>query len=213
MLWRYKNWFGQVFQGVEIIKDKFVYYILVVLIGFIIAYMFYNDNKSNNLLIEASSGQSTSINNGENQEENREVDNITQKAYISGQVKNPGVFEINENFRVIDLVDLAGGFTSSAYTDNINLSQHVEDADHIKVYSYEEMEYTEKIMEESKYININKATKEELMSLNGIGETISLAIIQYRDENGSFKDIEEIKNVNRIGESIFDNIKDEIVVK
>ncbi len=68
--------------------------------------------------------------------------------------------------------------------------------------------------EESKtnLISINKATKEELMSLPGIGESKALTIIKYREENGSFASIEDIKNVNGIGDSLFDKIKDYITI-
>ncbi len=61
-------------------------------------------------------------------------------------------------------------------------------------------------------ISINIATKEELMTLTGVGESKAEAIIKYRDENGSFKDITEIKNVSGIGESAFEKIKDNITV-
>lgn len=61
-------------------------------------------------------------------------------------------------------------------------------------------------------ININTASKEELMTLSGIGEVIAQRIIDYREEHGSFKFVEEIKNVNGIGEARFNSIKDHIIV-
>ena len=61
-------------------------------------------------------------------------------------------------------------------------------------------------------ININTASKEELMTLSGIGEVIAQRIIDYREENGSFTSVEEIKNVKGIGETRFDNIKEYITV-
>ena len=61
-------------------------------------------------------------------------------------------------------------------------------------------------------ISINKATKEQLQSLTGIGETKAEAIIKYRIENGDFKKIEDIKNVSGIGESAFEKIKDQITL-
>lgn len=178
-------------------KDKVIYSVIVIFIGIILAYMFFNDNKNSNLIIDAT--QKSTV-----------EENLVQKAYISGEVINPGVYDIDDNFRVVDLVNLAGGFTNEAYTDNINLSAHVNDADHFQVYSINDMENN--IEAGSNFININTATKEELMKLKGIGETISEAIIAYRQENGRFNSIEEIKEVNRIGQSTFENIKNDITV-
>ena len=62
-------------------------------------------------------------------------------------------------------------------------------------------------------ININTAAKEDLMTLKGIGESKAAAIIYYRQQNGSFKSIEEIKNVEGIGDKTFINIKDKIIIK
>ena len=61
-------------------------------------------------------------------------------------------------------------------------------------------------------VSINKASKEELMNLSGIGETKAEAIISYRNENGNFKNIEDIKNVSGIGEAVFEKIKDNITI-
>jgi competence protein ComEA len=61
-------------------------------------------------------------------------------------------------------------------------------------------------------IELNSATKEELMTLPGIGESKALAIIEYRKSNGLFEAIEDIKNVTGIGDSIFDKIKDYITL-
>lgn len=62
-------------------------------------------------------------------------------------------------------------------------------------------------------ININTADKEDLMTLKGIGESKAAAIIYYRQQNGSFKSIEEIKNVEGIGDKTFINIKDKIIIQ
>ena len=71
---------------------------------------------------------------------------------------------------------------------------------------------TEEEKQENSLININTASKEELMSLSGIGESKALSIIEYRNNNGSFKCIEDIKNISGIGDALFEKIKDSITV-
>ena len=61
-------------------------------------------------------------------------------------------------------------------------------------------------------VNINTATSSELQTLNGIGEAKAKAIIEYREKNGNFEKIEDIKNVSGIGDSVYDKIKDNITV-
>ena len=64
----------------------------------------------------------------------------------------------------------------------------------------------------NKLLSINNASKDELMNLPGIGESKAISIIKYREENGNFATIEDIKNVSGIGDSLFDKIKDYITV-
>ena len=68
------------------------------------------------------------------------------------------------------------------------------------------------IVSENNKVNINNATKEQLLTLSGIGESKALAIIEYRNSTGGFKSIEDIKNVSGIGEALFAKIKDSITV-
>ena len=69
-----------------------------------------------------------------------------------------------------------------------------------------------KVIDDDSKVSINSATKEELMKLEGIGEVKAEAIIKYRQENGSFKSVEELKNVSGIGDAVYDKIKDNIIV-
>lgn len=155
---------------------------------------------------------------------------------IKGEVENPGVYEMQLGDRVIDAVQMAGGFTDEATTDNVNLSKKLKDESVIIIPSYlkdyenvtikndyeidinddivqsEKNESDEKIESSSNLININTASVVELMSLDGIGESKAKAIIEYRDINGDFDNILDIKNVSGIGESIYEKIKDYITV-
>ena len=122
---------------------------------------------------------------------------------IKGEVKNPAIYTMPENTRISDLVSIAGGFTSYADTLNINLATKLEDGMIIIINKNENIDTR---------VNINKATIEELMTLDGIGEAKAKAIIEYRNANGLFKTIEEIKNVSGITDKIFKNIKDKITI-
>lgn len=155
---------------------------------------------------------------------------------IKGEIKYPGVYEMQLGDRVIDAVQMAGGFTDEATTDNVNLSKKLKDESVIIIPSYlknydnitikndyeidsnddivqsEKNESDEKIESSSSLVNINTASVVELMSLDGIGESKAKAIIEYRDINGDFENILDIKNVSGIGESIYEKIKDNITV-
>lgn len=131
---------------------------------------------------------------------------------IDGAVNNPGVYEFTEGDRVIDAIDKAGGLKDTAYTKNINKARKLVDGE--KIYIFDEGEYTLQDLyndgNEGK-ININTATKDNLMSLPGIGEVYAQRIIDYR--NGKlFSSIEEIKEVQGIGDKIFEKIKDSITI-
>lgn len=162
------------------------------------------------------------------------------KVDIKGQVVNPGIYSLSINSRVIDVIEKAGGLTESADTTVINLSKKISDEMVIIIYSYDEVKEFGKTKEKesrvlmecknneiysiennacietnetsltSGKININTATKEELMTLPGIGESKADDIIKYREANGQFKSIEELTNINGIGENILAKIKENI---
>ncbi len=134
--------------------------------------------------------------------------------YIVGEIVNPGVYTLDEDSRVCDVVALAGGFTEYAAKEYINLAGRLSDEQQVIVYSLEEVKDKDiSIMEEdNSRININTATKEMLMTLPGIGESRAMDIISYREENGGFSAIEDIMKISGIKEAAFSKIKDLITV-
>lgn len=151
--------------------------------------------------------------------------------HIAGEVKKPGIVKIKEGARIADIIEEAGGLTEKANITNINLAYIIEDGQKITIPSKEEKVEIEQegyiqtengvgiineeqgVSSKNQVVNINKATKEEFQTLQGIGESIAEKIITYRKENGSFKQIEDIKNVPGIGDAKYQNIKDKISVK
>ena len=160
---------------------------------------------------------------------------------IKGAINNPGVYEMDSNSRIIDVIKEAGDLTDDADTSLLNLSKKVDDEMYIIIYTKEEMnEYNNKLVSntevtkeiEKKYecptedndacirpnkdntigkININTASKEELESLTGIGSSKADSIIKYRETN-KFNSIEDITNVSGIGDALYEKIKDLIEV-
>lgn len=140
---------------------------------------------------------------------------------IKGQVKIPGVYHMEEGSRIIDVIEKAGGLLDESETSAVNFAQLLSDqmviyvpkiGEDIPVESTISQEIAEGGEQEQSKININEADKEALMTLNGIGDSKAENILAYREENGLFKSIEDIKNVSGIGEATFNNLKDSIVV-
>lgn len=136
--------------------------------------------------------------------------------HIEGQVISPGVYELSADQRVIDAVEAAGGLSEEADRSKINLAKRIEDEERIYIPAIGEdtVEYVPTDSNSSnKKININKANQEELTTLPGIGEALANRIINYRQQHGSFKNVDEIRNVSGIGEKKFEDLKDLIEVK
>lgn len=132
------------------------------------------------------------------------------KIDIKGEVVNPGVYEVDSDMIVLDAINLAGGLTKDGDTSNINLSEKLTESMIIIVDSKANNE-SKNLISKSNKVSLNKGTKEELMSLTGIGESKALAIIEYRQKN-RFTKIEDIMLVSGIGESTFAKIKDSITI-
>lgn len=163
----------------------------------------------------------------EETEETKEDSNQTQanetiKVHIAGEINKEGVYEVNNGDRLDDLVKRAGGLTKDANSKKINLAMKLEDQMKIyipSIYDFEDepsatnenLLILDKPSTEIEKININKASKEELMTLPNIGEKRAEAIIEYR-ENTPFKKIEDIKNVTGIGEKFYQSLRDLITV-
>ncbi|SKA94712.1 competence protein ComEA [Caloramator quimbayensis] len=147
-------------------------------------------------------------------EENIEkMDDI--KVYITGEVKKPGVYSLKNGDRAEKAVELAGGFTERADKNSINLAMKLKDEDYIKVESTQSSSssiQTNIQINLSNKININTADKEQLKTLPRIGDSLAERIIDFRNKNGPFKRIEDIKKVSGIGDKMFENIKDKISV-
>ena len=197
---------------------------IVAIIG--IAYYSYVSSKEENLNVSDTNELQVENQSNEIDEEEAENKESKIKVHISGAVKNEGVYELEEDARIIDAIEKAGGTLEIADMKNVNLASKLEDGMKIyipkqgEVVTSSNQEVGENIAlgntskESSKgKININKASKEELDTLPGIGESTAEKIINYRKEHKSFKSIEELKEVKGIGDAKFEEIKDLVDIK
>lgn len=187
----------------------------------------FNKEEKENTTINASIEESKNNNIEEkeikeNKEEQKEM-GTGIFVHIDGWIQNPGVYQIKENDRVNAIIEKAGGLKEGASIKSINLAARLSDGDKIYIPNREEekqIETTEvkanntgtvKITKNSK-ININKASISELKQITGIGESTANKIIDYRENVGKFKKIEDIKEVKGIGASKYESIKDKITI-
>ena len=143
--------------------------------------------------------------------------------HVCGEVVNPGIYELPAGSRIYEAVKAAGGFTENAEEESVNLASPIEDGVQIRIYSKDEAEtlaagaapfdgFEASGEGKEPVVNLNTATKEELMTLSGIGESRAEDIIRYREENGGFQNIEDIMKVSGIKDAAFQKIKDRITV-
>ena len=125
---------------------------------------------------------------------------------VMGEVTVPSVVIMNPDNRVNDAVDAAGGPTSEADMDRVNLAEKL--IDEMNIYIPKKGQNDTELGK----VNINTATKFELQQLSGIGEKLAEEIVNYRSNNGFFKKTEEVMKVPGIGQGKFENIKEEISI-
>ena len=197
------------------IKVKALIVVMAIIVITTIGLYIYKTSKEEEYMYYEESIEANEITNEENviQEE-------TITVHITGEIKYPGVVVLKNGDRIVDAIEAAGGETENADLDRVNLAYVLNDGDKIYIPNKNEEEEKSNIItteneigqEKKVTININTATLEELIKLPGIGEATANKIIEYRKQNGKFQNIEELKNVPGIGNSKFENLKNEIRV-
>ena len=209
-------------------KQKIVLAIIGSIMMIFIGYYIINKTENNNYIDFEDEELLNYDENDDSYNENEENDDIKDNkiiVHITGEVENEGIVKIEKDARLADVIEEAGGTTDNADISKINLAYTVKDGQKIYIPNIEEKLEDEYITEdagegvlpeESKTVkgkvNINTAKQTELETLTGIGPSTALKIINYREENGEFKEIEDLKNVPGIGESKFEAIKEDICV-
>lgn len=172
---------------------------------------------------ETADGAETKDGQEENPEQTEE--SLPEWIYVdvSGAVENPGVYRIEAGSRVFQVLEQAGGCTEDASLETVNQADLLSDGQKIRIYTREETEQMgDDLRDESQgmetdsqttsdgRVDINRAGKEELMTLTGIGETRAQAILAYRESHGKFSSVEELMQVEGIKEKTYEKLKDQI---
>ena len=172
--------------------------------------------------VAQSSATNTSNDSKASQSTTEKLDKIYVE--IKGSVAQPNVYQVAADARINDLVKLAGGLTKDADSRQINLAQPLQDGMSIYVPKKGEdllvQEQTDPPVTSSAIseagvpnkINLNQADATQLQQVSGIGPKKAADIIDYRQKDGPFKSVDELTNVNGIGEKTLANIRDELCV-
>lgn len=200
------------------------------------------ENKDNDKITNVESSINTDDDKNEENKEQKDDNSKEQIVngggifvHIDGYINNPGVYEIKENDRIKTLIDKAGGFKEGYSIKNINLTAKLSDGDKIYIPSVSEEKNSENnnnintnlsgkgqnvksdrnnvsIMKNNSKININTANISELKQITGIGESTANKVIDYRENVGKFKKIEDIKEVKGIGDAKYESLKNKITI-
>lgn len=200
----------------HVTKEKIIISVVILVISIIGLKLFLSKNAAKVDQFEEVLLTDTTDLIAETEKENNDV--VKMYVDIKGAVKLPGMYEVTSDMRVLNVIDMAGGLKETADDSQVNFSQRIEDQMVIYI-PVEGEELSETAIagtnsntaniskDEDGKVNLNQATKEELMTLSGVGEKKAEKIIEYREENGSFKTIEDLKNVNGFGEKSFESLE------
>lgn len=166
-----------------------------------------------------------SLNGTEKNKETEEIHDTPKTTsiiyvYVCGAVNNTGVYELKKDARIYEAIECAGGLREDAALSAVNQAEYVSDGQQIYIPTQEEYnadsfsEMTTSTSTDSSdgKVHLNTATKDELKTLSGIGESRAESILAYRDSHGAFQSIEELMNVEGIKEGIYLKIKDQIAL-
>lgn len=221
-------------------KDRKIIGIICILlmIGIVFGILYYRDKKENDFKKKEGDIFVQEESDLEKEIEKIPLKNKDIRVHIDGEINKPGVYTLEEESILDDLVKLAGGLTKEADAASINLAELLQDNGKVvipKILTEEEKEQLSKnaLVENNSHnnlnnesikinkqtssdkngkVNINTASLSELDEIPGIGPATANKIISYREENGGFKSLEDLKNVDRIGDKTFEKLKEFICI-
>lgn len=214
---------NKIVETIERIKDFINEYAYKIIISLVFAcaililagfWLIRGSNLSADNNGESSGDQSNKVTSTEN--------NDSGEVYVDvkGEVKHPGMYKLNSGSRVNDAIKQAEGFTKNADQSSINLAQNLSDEEVIVVDNYKNhKENTQNSFSnassnssESGKIHLNSADTNELQKLDRVGAKTAQKIVDFRNENHGFKNIEEIKQVSGLGDKSYERLKDSVTL-
>jgi competence protein ComEA len=217
-------------------KNKKVIFISV--IGLLLLYLLYYNQSIQPSPVLNTEANLNLLEIGNAAEKTVEKENDIQIiVHLAGAVKNAGVYKLNKNDRLVDLIKAAGGLKENADLQQINLAERLYDGQKINIpkiannnqrkvnyiqgsSGFSDSRNKKSILinkysssSDSDLININQADQSQLENLSGIGPSKAAAIIKFREQNSYFSQKEDLLKISGIGEKTLENIKDEIVLQ
>ncbi|MDN6639990.1 MAG: helix-hairpin-helix domain-containing protein [Tetragenococcus sp.] len=194
---------------------KFLPFIIAsfVLIFIVLFYFSQNNNEQTAWEETDEPFQQTTASSEEQTEETGEI-----MVDIKGEVNKPGVYELEGDARVKEVILKAGGLTKKAEEKQLNLAEKLSDQQMIYVPNQAEAEEMEETGEEQEVnqsedtVDINAADLTELQELSGIGPAKAQAIIDYREENGPFETVDELSEISGFGEKTVEKLRESIKI-
>ena len=221
---------------IDLKNKKFIGLVIITIIIFIVSIFLYKQKSSNafkeeymteifeeesndNMEYTETLEEDTTIINEDSIDRNKII------VEIKGEVAKPDVYQLEEGSIIKDLIDMAGGVTEEADLSRINRAEELLNHELIIIGNINDETESSVVQNNSTYssngnnsdkvstlININTADLEQLKEITGIGNIKAQSIIDYREANGGFKSLEELKNVDGIGDKTFEKIKEQITL-
>ena len=177
-----------------------------------VCYITNNEKETEQLVVLKDEVLETTVTKAAEEQEKEKI-----YVHICGAVVNPGVYELEQGARVYQGIQMAGGMLEDAAKDSMNQAAELTDGERLYVPRVSEIEQGSEAAEmesaEDNRVNINTATKEELMTLPGIGESKAESVIQYREEHGEFTDAEELTDIPGIKSGVYEKIKELVRIR
>ncbi|MGR3741919.1 helix-hairpin-helix domain-containing protein [Companilactobacillus sp. DQM5] len=204
----------------KVLEKKIEYAIIIILIIILISGIFVLKQKP---AVQTSQNENVFKENIKHKKTQKVQKNDSEQIYvdIQGEVNRPGFYRLKSNSRVFDLLQLAGGLKETADLKNVNQAKKISDQEQVYIpkvgenmQNSNQKENVASIDENTKkqQVNINTADVSELQKLTGVGPKKAEQIVQFREENGGFKKLEDLTKVSGIGEKTLETLKEQIMV-